>query len=256
MTHSLLDIRNVSIRFGGVVALADVSFSVGRAEVCGLIGPNGAGKTTLFNCISRLYQPTEGAISLDGVDVLALSVHRAAAVGVGRTFQNLALLDAMTARENILIGGHTQLTTGFLAGALATARVRSQERELHARADELIAEFGLGEVAETPAGDLTFATRKKIELARALLMKPKLLLLDEPAGGLNQQEVEDLALQILRIRERHRISVLLVEHHLNLVMRVSDRVIALNFGRKIAEGDARAVQDSPEVVAAYLGAPE
>jgi branched-chain amino acid transport system ATP-binding protein len=250
---SVLSISGLSVRFGGIVALNEVSFDVGRGQVCGLIGPNGAGKTTLFNCLSRLYQPETGRIAFDGHELLQQPRHRMAALGIGRTFQNLALFRSMTVRHNIMVGGHCTISGGFVANALRLPLVAREEARLAERTDALLAALDLAAIADAPVQGLTFGTRKRVELARALACEPKLLLLDEPAGGLNSEEVEKLRELILMVRERFNLTVLLVEHHMNLVMRVSDKVVALDFGRKIADGTPDEVRNNPEVVRAYLG---
>jgi branched-chain amino acid transport system ATP-binding protein len=250
---ALLSVSGLTIRFGGVTALQDVSFEVERGAICGLIGPNGAGKTTLFNCISRLYDPGAGSIVFDGRPLASFARHELASLGIARTFQNVALFSTMTVRQNVCVGAHAIARGGFLANALATRRARREELEIAERADALIEEFGLQAVADRPAGALPFGVRKRVELARALAKGPKLLLLDEPAGGLNHSEVDGLADEIRAIRDRRGVAVLLVEHHMNLVMRVSDQVIALDFGRVIANGKPDEVRANREVVRAYLG---
>jgi branched-chain amino acid transport system ATP-binding protein len=250
---ALLDVDGVTIRFGGVTALQDVSFEVTRGAICGLIGPNGAGKTTLFNCISRLYDPGAGSITFDGCPLASCARHELASLGIARTFQNVALFSTMTVRENVCVGAHAMARGGFLSNSLGAPLARREEKTIVQHADALIEEFGLKAVADRPAGALSFGIRKRVELARALAKGPKLLLLDEPAGGLNHSEVDGLADEIRAIRDRRGVSVLLVEHHMNLVMRVSDQVVALDFGRVIANGRPDEVRCNPEVVRAYLG---
>jgi branched-chain amino acid transport system ATP-binding protein len=250
---ALLDVDGITIRFGGVTALQDVSFEVIRGAICGLIGPNGAGKTTLFNCISRLYDPSAGSITFDGQPLASCARHELASLGIARTFQNVALFSTMTVRENVCVGAHAMARGGFLSNALAAPLARREERIIAEHAETLIEEFGLKGVADRPAGALPFGIRKRVELARALANGPKLLLLDEPAGGLNHSEVDGLADEIRAIRDRRGVSILLVEHHMNLVMRVSDQVVALDFGRVIANGGPEEVRCNPEVVRAYLG---
>jgi branched-chain amino acid transport system ATP-binding protein len=250
---ALLAVQGLTIRFGGVTALEGVSFEVARGAICGLIGPNGAGKTTLFNCISRLYDPGAGSIVFDGRPLLSCARHELASLGVARTFQNVALFSTMTVRQNVCIGAHAMARAGFLTNALAMPLARREEKKIAERVDALIEEFGLMGVADRPAGALPFGVRKRVELARALANRPKLLLLDEPAGGLNHSEVDGLADEIRAIRDRRGVAVLLVEHHMNLVMRVSDQVVALDFGRVIANGKPDEVRANREVVRAYLG---
>jgi branched-chain amino acid transport system ATP-binding protein len=250
---SLLVVEGVSVRFGGIVALDNISFEVAAGQICGLIGPNGAGKTTLFNCLSRLYRVGQGAIRFDGRSLLSASKHEIAQWGIARTFQNLALFRSMSVIENVMIGAHCRARGGFVADVLALPLTRREEQRIRERAMALVEEFALGPVAQTPAGDLSFGTQKRVELARALASEPRLLLLDEPAGGLNHEEVDSLRGEIQAIRDRRGVTVLLVEHHMNLVMRVSDQVVALNFGRKIADGPPGAVQQNADVIRAYLG---
>jgi branched-chain amino acid transport system ATP-binding protein len=250
----LLRVQDVGVRFGGIVALDGVSFEVMPGEIVGLIGPNGAGKTTLFNCLSRLYPCERGEIDFAGRPLARLPRHRVAALGIGRTFQNLALFRSMSVLDNVMVGSHCRTRGGFFANALRLPLVRREEAQAREKARELVRLLGLEAQAARPVADLPFGTQKRVELARALASEPKLLLLDEPASGLNHEEVGELGALIRRIRDRLALTVLLVEHHMSLVMSISDRVLALNFGRKIAEGSPAEVRVHPEVVKAYLGA--
>jgi branched-chain amino acid transport system ATP-binding protein len=249
----LLEVDGVTVRFGGVTALDGVRFDIASRRICGLIGPNGAGKTTLFNCISRLYEPSSGEIRFEGRPLGRLPRHQIAGLGVARTFQNLALFSTMTVRENVCVGAHVVAKGGFFGVAFALPYARRAEREIVKSADALIAECGLESVAHRLVGELPFGLKKRVELARALAISPKLLLLDEPAAGLNHEEVDALAGEIVAIRDRRGVAVLLVEHHMNLVMRISDQVVALDFGRLIADGTPDEVRAHPEVIRAYLG---
>ena len=251
----LLSVRDLCVRFRGITALDGVSFDVQPGQIAGLIGPNGAGKTTLFNCLSRLYGYAEGRITFDGRPLEDVSRHKVAGLGIGRTFQNLALFTSMTVLDNIKVGRHARTRKGFLANALRLPGVAQEEADSTRRATELVRFLGLEAVAQQRVAELPFGTRKRVELGRALASEPRLLLLDEPAAGLNHEEVGALGSLIQSIRDQFHLTVLLVEHHMGLVMGLCNRLVVMHLGRNLAQGTPAEVRANPEVVAAYLGRP-
>ena len=251
-TTPLLSVSEIGIAFGGVRAVDNVSFTARAGEVFSIIGPNGAGKTTLFNLVSGVYTPMRGRVTLDGVDVTGMAPHRLAAMGLSRTFQNLQVFFRMTARENVMVGRHLREKRGLLAHLLALPSTGRQNRESAEVADALLARVGLAAQADIPAANLSYGALKRLEIARALAAEPKALLLDEPAAGCNPVETEEIEKLIRKIAD-DGVAVVLVEHDMKLVMRISDRILVLDQGRVLAEGSATEIRSNPKVIEAYLG---
>ncbi|MEV6924860.1 ABC transporter ATP-binding protein [Dactylosporangium sp. NPDC051485] len=253
MSAPMLDVQNLELRFGGVRALAGLSFQVERGRLCAVVGPNGAGKSSLFNCIGGLYRPQAGRILVDGVDVLNKRPHAIARLGVGRTFQNLALFPRQTVLENVLLGGYNRHTTGLVSCATHALGQRRKERRLREEAFDILERLELGRFEHSVTASLPFGILKRVELARALMSRPRLLLLDEPAAGLSHGLVAEFGQCIVQVREAFDVTIVLVEHHMGLVMSISDTVVVLNLGTLLATGTPDEVSHNPAVIEAYLG---
>ncbi len=249
----VLETRHLGIEFGGLKAVDDFNLTIGKTEIAGLIGPNGAGKTTVFNLLTKVYEPTSGAVLVNGKDLHGMSIVQASRLGIARTFQNIRLFDKMTVEENVRIGLHNQIRYDMFTGILRLPRYWKQEKYQHERAMELLDIFGMQDLADEQSGSLPYGAQRRLEIVRALATDPKLLLLDEPAAGMNPHETEELMENIAKIRDRFQIAILLIEHDMSLVMGVCEGICVLNFGKIIAKGTADEIQANPAVIEAYLG---
>ena len=253
MTTPLLEVSALLMRFQGITALDNVSFSMDPGSITSLIGPNGAGKTTLFNCVTGMYTPTSGKVAFDGVDITGEAAHQVSRHGIARTFQNLALFGGLTVLENLLVGAYRQGTSGLLQGALRTPKVRAEERAAIASANEVLEFLGMPDTANMLPGELSYGRQKQVEFARALMQKARLVLLDEPMAGMSTSEKSGMTELIQRVRQQYAMSFLIVEHDIPVIMDISDKIVVLDFGRKIAQGTPHQVQANEAVIAAYLG---
>ncbi len=249
----VLETRHLGIDFGGLKAVDDFNLTIGKTEIAGLIGPNGAGKTTVFNLLTKVYEPTSGAVLVNGHDMKGMSIVQASRMGLARTFQNIRLFDKMTVEENVRIGLHSQIKYDLFTGILRLPRYWKREKQQHEKAMELLDIFGMQDLADEEAGSLPYGAQRRLEIVRALATDPKLLLLDEPAAGMNPRETEELMENIAKIRDQFGIAILLIEHDMSLVMGVCEGICVLNFGRVIAKGTADEIQSNPAVIEAYLG---
>lgn len=249
----VLECNHLGIDFGGLRAVDDFNLTIGKTEIAGLIGPNGAGKTTVFNLLTKVYQPTSGSVMVNGKDTAGMNTVQASRLGLARTFQNIRLFDQMTVEDNVRIGMHNQIGYGMLSGILRLPQYWAGEKKQHQRAMELLSIFHMEDLAEEKAGSLPYGAQRRLEIVRALATGPSLLLLDEPAAGMNPRETEELMDNIIKIRDQFQIAVLLIEHDMNLVMGICEGICVLNFGRIIAKGTADEIQSNPEVIEAYLG---
>ena len=249
----VLETRHLGIEFGGLKAVEDFNLTIGATEIAGLIGPNGAGKTTVFNLLTKVYQPTNGVVILDGKDTAGMNAAQASKLGIARTFQNIRLFGNMTVEDNVRIGLHNQIRYNMASGILRLPSYWKQEKKQHEKALELLSIFDMEDMADVQAGSLPYGAQRRLEIVRALATNPKLLLLDEPAAGMNPHETEELMENIIKIRDQFQIAIMLIEHDMNLVMGICEGICVLNYGRIIAKGTASEIQSNPTVIEAYLG---
>ena len=249
----VLETRHLGIEFGGLKAVEDFNLTIGRTEIAGLIGPNGAGKTTVFNLLTKVYQPTTGTVLIDGKDTAGMNTVQASKLGIARTFQNIRLFGNMTVEDNVRIGLHNQIRYGMFSGIFRLPAFWSGEKRQHEQALDLLSIFDMQDMASVKAGSLPYGAQRRLEIVRALATNPSLLLLDEPAAGMNPSEADELKELICGIRDRFSIAILLIEHHMDVVMGISDRIYVLNYGTLIASGTAREIQNNEAVISAYLG---
>lgn len=253
LSSPVLEANHLGIEFGGLKAVDDVNLAIGRTEICGLIGPNGAGKTTVFNLLTKVYQPTTGTVLINGKDTHGMNTVQASRLGVARTFQNIRLFGNMTVEENVRIGLHNQISYGMATGIFRLPGFWKGEKRQHEKALELLSIFGMQDVGDVKAGSLPYGAQRRLEIVRALATTPSLLLLDEPAAGMNPHETAELMENIIKIRDQFQIAILLIEHDMNLVMGICEGICVLNYGRIIAKGTAEEIQNNPVVIEAYLG---
>jgi branched-chain amino acid transport system ATP-binding protein len=253
MNSNLLEVSSLVMKFQGITALDDVSFSLKQGEITSLIGPNGAGKTTMFNCITGMYTPTSGQVSFDGKDITAAPAHQISKHGIARTFQNLALFGGLSVLDNLIVGAYLQGRSGLIQGVFKTPQARAEQKAAEASAYEVLDFLGMQDAAHLKPSEMPYGRQKQVEFARALMQKARLVMLDEPMAGMSAEEKKAMSSLIRRVREHYEVTFLIVEHDMPVVMGISDKIVVLDFGRKIAEGSAIEIQNNPQVISAYLG---